>query len=93
MLEFVKTNLLASRFARIFFFPQVKLFREWSSKWPEEHKLKLKEKVCELDTVFGEKLNTEILNGYSNGNGLDSGSSSPVEQPPIAAIQNEAIVA
>lgn len=77
----------------IIIFFQVKLFREWSSKWPEDHKLILKEKVCELDAAFGEKLNKEILNGYSNGNGLDSGASSPVEQPPIAAIQNEAIVA
>lgn len=69
------------------------MFREWSSKWPEDHKIKLKEKVCEIDTNFGEKLNHEILNGFSNANGT-SGSSTPTEQaPPIAELQNEAIVA
>lgn len=48
---------------------QVKLFKEWSAKWPEDNKIKLKEKICEIDTAFGEKLNQEILNGFSNGNG------------------------
>lgn len=72
---------------------QVKLFKEWSAKWPEDNKIKLKEKICEIDASFGEKLNQEILNGYSNGNGT-SGSSSPTDQaPPIAELQNEAIVA
>lgn len=69
---------------------QVKLFREWSAKWPEDHKMKLKEKVCEIDATFGEKLNKEILNGYSNGD--DVAAAEPADQPAIA-IQNEAIVA
>lgn len=78
---------------RINFWFQVKLFKEWSAKWPEDNKIKLKEKICEIDVSFGEKLNQEILNGYSNGNGT-SGSSSPTDQaPPIAELQNEAIVA
>lgn len=71
----------------------MKLFREWSSKWPEDHKIKLKEKLFEMDAGFGEKLNHEILNGFSATNGT-SGSSTPTEQaPPIAELQNEAIVA
>lgn len=72
---------------------QVKLFKEWSAKWPEENKIKLKEKICEIDAAFSEKLNQEILNGYSNGNGT-SGTSSPTDQaPPIGELQNGAIVA
>lgn len=73
---------------------QVKLFKEWSAKWPEENKIKLKEKICEIDAAFSEKLNQEILNGYNlNGNGT-SGTSSPTDQaPPIAELQNGAIVA
>lgn len=69
---------------------RVKLFKEWCAKWPEDYKIKLKEKICEIDAAFGEKLNQEILNGYSNGNGT----SSPTDQAiPIAELQNEAIVA
>lgn len=52
--------------------------------------MKLKEKVCEADATFGEKLNHEILNGYSNGD--DVAAAEPADQPAIA-IQNEAIVA
>lgn len=72
----------------------MKLFKEWSAKWPEDNKIKLKEKICEIDAAFSEKLNQEILNGYSNGNGT-SGTSSPTDQapPPIAELQNEAVVA
>lgn len=70
------------------------MFKEWSAKWPEDYKIKLKEKIWEIDAGFGEKLNQEILNGYSNGNGIsDSGTSSPEQAPPIAELQNEAIVA
>lgn len=73
----------------------MKLFKEWSGKWPEDYKIKLKEKIGEIDGNFAEKLNQEILNGYSNGNGsVGSGTSSPTDQaPPIAELQNEAIVA
>lgn len=73
------------------FFFQVKLFREWSAKWPEDHKIKLKEKICEIDAAFTEKLNREILNGYSNGDDIENESSA--DQPTAIAIQNEAIVA
>lgn len=69
------------------------MFKEWCANWPEDYKIKLKEKICEIDAGFGEKLNHEILNGYSNRNDT-SGSSSPTDQaPPIAELQNEAIVA
>lgn len=74
---------------------QVKLFREWSSKWPVDHKLKLKEKVCEIDVSFVEKLKQEMSNGFTNGNGTaaSSGQSTPTEPQPPIVIQNEAIVA
>lgn len=72
---------------------QVKLFREWSSKWPADQKLKLKEKVCEIDASFVDKLKEEITNGFTNGNGVASGQSSPTEPQPPILIQNEAIVA
>lgn len=74
----------------------MKLFKEWSAKWPEDYKIKLKEKISELDGNFAEKLNQEILNGYTNGHGsAGSGTSSPTDQaaPPIAELQNEAVVA
>lgn len=68
---------------------QVKLFREWNTKWPEEHKLSLKEQVTEIDAPFGEKLKEEILNGFSGENGT----STPVESQPPVIIQSEAVLA
>lgn len=74
---------------------QVKLFKEWNAKWPEDYKFELREKIVEIDSNFAGKLSQEIFNGYSNGNGsVGSGTSSPTDQaPPIAELQNEAIVA
>lgn len=51
---------------------RIKLFKEWTPKWTEDLKLKLKEKVIELDGKIGEKLNEELSTVITNGNGLDS---------------------
>lgn len=71
---------------------QVKLFREWSPKWPEEHKLLIKEKLSEIEPAFGEKLKDEILNGFTNGNGV-SPESSPTDPLAPQLIKIEPIVA
>lgn len=47
---------------------RVKLFREWSAKWPEDVKLKLKDKVLEIDPTFGDRLDAE-LSQVGRGNG------------------------
>lgn len=44
----------------------MKLFREWSAKWPEDFKIELKEKVLEIDPTFEERLCAK-LNGVCNG--------------------------
>lgn len=53
---------------KITFALKVKLFREWSAKWPMDLKLKLKEKVLEIDPAYFERLNGELV-GAINGNG------------------------
>lgn len=55
--------------------------------------MKLKEKVCEIDASFLEKLKEEVSNGFTNGNGTASGQSTPTEPQAPIIIQNEAIVA
>jgi len=47
---------------------RIKLFREWSPKWPIEFRHKLKEKIIEMDSNVGEKIINEIKihNGESN---------------------------
>ncbi|XP_011181865.2 uncharacterized protein LOC105211888 [Zeugodacus cucurbitae] len=39
---------------------RIKLFREWNKKWPSDLKLKLQEKVTEIDSKVGEKITKEI---------------------------------
>ncbi|XP_039947659.1 uncharacterized protein LOC120766309 [Bactrocera tryoni] len=49
---------------------RIKLFREWNKKWPAELKLKLQEKVTEIDSKVGEKITNEITpnaNEHVNG--------------------------
>lgn len=53
---------------------QAKLFREWSVKWPEATKDRLKEKLSELDETFLSKVEEELKviengNGHSHTNG------------------------
>lgn len=68
----------------------MKLFREWSSKWPADLKERLETKVLEIDPVFGEKLKSEITSSIPNGNGVLEENTSEISTP---VIQNEAIVA
>uniref|UniRef100_A0A1Q3F307 Uncharacterized protein n=1 Tax=Culex tarsalis TaxID=7177 RepID=A0A1Q3F307_CULTA len=39
---------------------RVKLFNEWSSKWPETHREKLLERLTELDADFGQHVQREL---------------------------------
>lgn len=47
---------------------QMKLYREWYPKWSDAVKASLKEKICEIDAAFAEKLQEE-LKALENGNG------------------------
>ncbi|XP_068155250.1 uncharacterized protein [Drosophila tropicalis] len=47
---------------------RIKLFREWSPKWPIEFKCKLQEKINEIDANVGEKIINE-LKGPTGHNG------------------------
>lgn len=48
---------------------QIKLFREWSPKWPIEFKYKLQEKISEIDTKVGEKIINELRGPHGVHNG------------------------
>lgn len=39
---------------------RVKLFNDWSSKWPESHRTKLLERLTELDATFGAQVHREL---------------------------------
>lgn len=39
---------------------RVKLFNEWSSKWPETHRTKLLDRLTELDATFGAQVHREL---------------------------------
>ncbi|XP_014092497.2 uncharacterized protein [Bactrocera oleae] len=79
---------------------RIKLFREWNKKWPTELKLKLQEKVTEIDSKVGEKITKEIMpnaeeqvNGC-NGNAVatearDEGSEENKTTSQIADESNE----
>lgn len=49
-----------SKFYVLFTYFQMKLFREWSSKWPDQLRSKLIDKLNELDSDFGQKLNENL---------------------------------
>nr|CAH7737702.1 unnamed protein product [Callosobruchus chinensis] len=51
---------------------RVKLFREWFPAWTAEQKENFLTQITNLDTTFGEKLNSELENGVALTNG-DSG--------------------
>ncbi|ALC45464.1 CG12948 [Drosophila busckii] len=48
---------------------RIKLFRQWSPKWPIEFKAKLQEKINELDPKVGEKIINELKGPHSLHNG------------------------
>lgn len=39
---------------------QVKLFKEWSARWPDQLRTKLIDKLNELDSDFGQKVNESL---------------------------------
>lgn len=51
---------------------RMKLFREWSAKWPLDYKRKLQERITEIDPKVGEKIVNEIGSG-SSSSGLSNG--------------------
>ncbi|KAH8243063.1 hypothetical protein KR032_004140 [Drosophila birchii] len=81
---------------------RIKLFREWSPKWPIEFKCKLQEKISEIDAKVGEKIINELRgphgvhNGdvavHLNANGAtsdDGGGEHELEQPAVAVVEAE----
>ncbi|KAH8292221.1 hypothetical protein KR054_007123 [Drosophila jambulina] len=81
---------------------RIKLFREWSPKWPIEFKCKLQEKISEIDAKVGEKIINELRgphgvhNGdvavHLNANGAtsdDGGGEHELEQAAVAAVETE----
>ncbi|KAH8354220.1 hypothetical protein KR084_003613 [Drosophila pseudotakahashii] len=48
---------------------RIKLFREWSPKWPIEFKCQLQEKISEIDAKVGEKIINELRGPHSVHNG------------------------
>lgn len=65
---------------------RIKLFKEWSSKWPEDMKIKLKEKVIELDGKLGEKLEEELSNVLTNGSSTDVVAQQPENNATIPVL-------
>ncbi|XP_017031294.1 uncharacterized protein [Drosophila kikkawai] len=81
---------------------RIKLFREWSPKWPIEFKCKLQEKISEIDEKVGEKIINELRgphgvhNGdvavHLNANGAtsdDGGEEHELEQPAVVVVEAE----
>ncbi|SPP87782.1 uncharacterized protein LOC117589735 [Drosophila guanche] len=75
---------------------RIKLFREWSPKWPIEFKCQLQEKINEIDSKVGEKIINELKGhhgGVHNGdvavhlneNGSAAGEDIELEQPAAVA--------
>ncbi|XP_059610995.1 uncharacterized protein C14orf119 [Phlebotomus argentipes] len=62
---------------------RVKLFREWSSKWPQNIKEKLSEKVSEIDPTFGDKFSSELEGLQTNG--TESAESESNDKSPTTA--------
>ncbi|XP_064550502.1 uncharacterized protein LOC135436737 [Drosophila montana] len=48
---------------------RIKLFRQWSPKWPIEFKSQLQEKINEMDPKVGEKILNELKTPHSMHNG------------------------
>lgn len=63
------------------------MFKEWSGKWPEDLKIKLKDSIIEADAEYGEKLESEIAS-CSLTNGIVV---SPTDIPPIPTINEVAV--
>jgi len=55
-----------------FLFIQMKLFKEWSLKWPDQLRSKLIDKLNELDSDFGQKLNENLEARLEQGDDVQS---------------------
>ncbi|XP_022211198.2 SWR1-complex protein 4 [Drosophila obscura] len=76
---------------------RIKLFREWSPKWPIEFKCQLQEKINEIDSKVGEKIINELKGHHGGGvhngdvavhlneNGAAAGEEIELEQPAAVA--------
>ncbi|XP_055851732.1 uncharacterized protein LOC129916001 [Episyrphus balteatus] len=67
---------------------RIKLFKEWSPKWPEEMKNRLKEKIIEMDSKVAEKIICE-LKSASGVEVTTNGISQPEESAELANGNNE----
>ncbi|XP_016930938.3 uncharacterized protein [Drosophila suzukii] len=83
---------------------RIKLFREWSPKWPIEFKCMLQEKISEIDAKVGEKIINELRGPHSvhngdvavhlNANGTsEEGGDPELEQPSAVPVAEVAEVA
>lgn len=60
---------------------RVKLFNEWSSKWPESHREKLVERLTELDADFGRQLQRELSGEAATAAQLSPGHTNNPDDP------------
>lgn len=58
---------------------RIKLFKEWSPKWPEEMKNRLKEKIIEMDSRVAEKIILELK--AASGVEVTTNGNSPSDEP------------
>jgi hypothetical protein len=75
----------------------MKLFKEWSPKWPDNIKTKLVEKINEMDEEFGEKLQQElssVLSVVANGSTSSNGdlNSDDFPTPEVQIEENEILI-
>lgn len=51
---------------------RVKLFKEWFPTWSIEQRERLAKQISDIDPNFGEKLNSELRNGFNNHEGSET---------------------
>lgn len=61
---------------------QVKLFKEWTPKWPDQLRARIIDKLNEIDSEFGLKLNQELEEALKVEDDM------PVMQNGIDAVHN-----
>lgn len=63
---------------------RVKLFNEWSSKWPESHREKLLERLTELDADFGLHVRRELSGEPAPSPQISSADDDPATEEEFA---------
>lgn len=58
---------------------RIKLFKEWTPKWPEDMKNRLKEKIIEMDSKVAEKIILELKS--ASGLEVTTNGGSPSDEP------------